>query len=321
MNSIDSCKYAFVFSGAGMSNLEDIFEIIQNSTLESIIKHYSYLAKSETGIDVWNMIARKRYRPSENELTDQIISYTLNCSIANYYKELGINPQMLCGYSMGVYSALKCGGAIDFNIGLNIVQNAFYFMENSLMGKTGAMASVIGLRRGELEEVIGNTSTTASVEIANESSEYNMVVTGLFNDVRAVMQASADYGALKVIEIKVALPYHHSYLMAEAADNFSNYLKKIKIDDLSILIVSSIDQDILRSSDDIRAELYKNIKMNMSWHKSVRKIASTGIDCFVETGGGNYLQKIGKSIDRAYKTYSIKDILGGCHELRLEQRV
>ncbi|HEX3028846.1 MAG TPA: hypothetical protein VHT34_06000, partial [Clostridia bacterium] len=123
-------------------------------------------------------------------------------------------------------------------------------------------------------------------------------------------------GALKVVDIKVSLPYHHSLLLSDAAEVFLNYLRHVRILDLQIPLISSIGQNTITSGSDARFELYKNIKRNMSWDKTIEAIAASGVTDFVEVGMGNPLQKIVKAINKNYKVYSEKDFTGDDYELQ-----
>ena len=51
---------------------------------------------------------------------------------------LPLAPIMVTGYSLGFYSALVAGGAIDFATGLAIVKEAAKLMEEEIGNKKGA---------------------------------------------------------------------------------------------------------------------------------------------------------------------------------------
>lgn len=315
MNCADFKKYAFIFPGAGMSDLRNIIKGDIGSTMKEILHDKAHISRNVTGIDVWKYISSEE-KVSIEELADQVVLHTVNCSIGEFLLKQGINPSIICGYSMGIYSALVCGKAISFENGLDMVQNAYFIMKKSLKDKCGAMAAIIGLNRNELESVIAKSNTTYPVEIANSNGKFNMIITGIYEDVHLVMQFAENEGAFKVIDIKVSLPYHHSYFFSDAAEGFLNYLRNVKILDLQIPLMSSIDQKIMTSSSDVRFELYKNIKSSMSWHETINMMAQNGINNFVEVGMGNSLQKIVRTINKGCRVYTEKDFLGGCYELQ-----
>ncbi|HEX3028925.1 MAG TPA: ACP S-malonyltransferase [Clostridia bacterium] len=290
MNCANPKKYAFIFPGAGMSALQNFLKSDTDSTLREKLYENAQISRYVTGIDVWNYISSPGSVQNE-ELTEQIALHTVNCSIGELLQKQGMEPSTICGYSMGIYSALVYGKAVDFESALDMIQNAYYLMKISFGEKTGAMAAVIGLNRKELEGVIASTHTTYPVEIANSNGKYNMIITGIFEDVSSVKKNAENDGALKVVDIKVSLPYHHSLLLSDAAEVFLNYLRHVRILDLQIPLISSIDQNTITGGSDVRFELYKNIKRNMSWYTTIEAIAASGVTDFVEVGKNNPLPR------------------------------
>jgi len=314
-------KYSFIFPGSGVNTLQSEINEKSDSWLKSKINEYSRRVRGVTGIDIYDETGFHATSEIDGGLLDQVIIYTQNCIIAEYYKELGIKPAMLCGYSMGIYSALVCGKAISFETGLDMIRSAYGFMDKSLKNGKGAMAAIIGFRKSELEKIIADAGNTMPVEIASENGEYNMVITGLKEDVSLIKKCAHDEGALKIVDIKVEFPYHNSYFLSEAAERLRDYLNNIEIDDTEIPLISCISQDIFNCAMDVRLEIYNNIKCNMSFYKSLVKMSKIVSNSFCVAGAGNSLQKIIKAIDQNYKTYGIENIAGGHYGLQQKQSI
>src|SRR4030067_2534817 len=58
---------------------------------------------------------------------------------------LPLAPMIVTGYSLGFYSALVAGGAIDFSTGLSIVKEAAKLMEEEIGSRRGGMIAIIGV--------------------------------------------------------------------------------------------------------------------------------------------------------------------------------
>jgi len=59
--------------------------------------------------------------------------------------ETGLSPMLLAGHSLGEYSALVAGGALDFSDGVKAVRARGQFMQEAVPVGEGAIGAVLGL--------------------------------------------------------------------------------------------------------------------------------------------------------------------------------
>src|SRR5579863_2722748 len=62
-----------------------------------------------------------------------------------YRAEIGIEPEIAAGHSLGEYSALVAAGAIEFADAVRSVRERGRLMQDAVPAGTGAMAALIGL--------------------------------------------------------------------------------------------------------------------------------------------------------------------------------
>lgn len=287
-------RYTFIFQGAGTEFRKHI-STMDESRLNTL-KRYCIRVKDVTGMHIWEYINDGLTTGEDEELFDQVSIYTINCSIYEMYRSMGYMPRFLLAYSMGIYSALYCGGALTFEEGLLFVIKAYGCMRHAMGSHKGAMASVIGLRKEEVEEIIAKLGAGAYMEVVNENNEYSTVVSGLKPFVEKFMERALQEGALKVIPVKTDIAYH-SMFIADAAQDFSAFVESCKVVNLKYPMVACTNQEVITGREDIKKELCRNVKSAISWRKTIEKSILLGADRFLEVGLGASLSRISKIIN------------------------
>lgn len=248
----------------------------------------------------------------DHELLTQYISYTLNCSLSEYFSNHKIIPQYCAGYSMGLYAALFHAGSISFEEGLVMIREAHRATGKITNGKQYGMGIVIGLGRSDLEEMILKNFT--SVEITNQNSIYSFVLSGNYTEIAGLLEMVRNEGALHTREIRVTVPYHSSYL-ANAAADFGKAITSIPIripsnypwdmrSSSSSGIISLIDQEILDTPGALRKEVTRNIHTPLNWLNTQLKLQELGVNLFVECGPDSGLIKNARFIEGKFRFLS-----------------
>jgi [acyl-carrier-protein] S-malonyltransferase len=241
----------------------------------------------------------------DQELNTQYISYIFSCAASAVLKKNKIMPEYLSGYSMGIYSALYCGGAISFTDGLNLIRQAFQLIKEKTEKLETGIASIIGLSLQDVQSMIANKK---GITIANTNGIYSYMISGLKPEINRAIDEAKKEGALHASLMNVSCPYHTS-LLNEAALQFGNYLQKqIAVNDSKYKLVSGIDQRIFNERDEIIRELVDNINTKINWMKTMEKMLELNISEFVECGAGISLYKIGKFIKGNFTIYPLTSI-------------
>jgi len=248
----------------------------------------------------------------DQELMTQYISYILNCALSEYFHHRKIIPQYCAGYSMGIYSALYHAGSISFEEGLVMIREAYRAIEKITKGNQYGMGIVIGLGRGDLEEMIRKNFT--SVEITNQNSIYSFVISGNYTEIAGLLEMVRNEGALHTRELKVTVPYHSSYI-AEAAADFGKAISGIPIrmpsaypwdlqSPTSSGIISLITQEILDTPGALRKEVTQNIHTPLNWFKTQLRLQELGVTVFLECGPDSGLIKNARFIEGKFEFLS-----------------
>lgn len=202
-------------------------------------------------------------------------------------------PDYLAGHSLGEYSALFAGGAIDFETGLRLVQK-----RGELMGKAkgGGMTAVIGLGADRVQEILNSTGVD-TIDVANFNSPKQIILSGPVDDLDAVAEAFTNGGARRYLPLKVSAAFHSRY-MEKARVAFAAFLKEIPFNNPEIPVIANFTARPYKY-EEIRNNLEQQITSSVRWQESIEYLIAQGECEFEEIGPGTVLTKLVQQIQEA----------------------
>ena len=259
-------------------------------------------AENVTGLDMTNLIFKENENLDKTEYT-QIALYTAEMAAFYAGVEEGLTFDCAIGLSLGEYSAMTACGAIDFEDCASLVRNRGIYMETAVPDGHGAMAAVIGLDSGKIEEVICHSGLD-NVGIANYNCPGQIVITGDKEAVENAAPALKEAGAKRVIPLNVSGPFHSIYLK-EAGEKLYQALSEVTLGELKIPYVTNVDASIVTDTTRTKELLKEQVYSSVLWEQSVRAMIADGVDVFVEIGPGKTLSGFMRKIDRNVKMFRI----------------
>jgi malonyl CoA-acyl carrier protein transacylase len=238
----------------------------------------------------------------DQELLTQYITYTFSCSISDMLQNKEFKPDFITGYSMGIYAAIYSAKSIDFIAGLEIIKMAYHEMQAFLGDKEFGMGIVIGLSVNDIQ--LHLKSSTTDVELINANAEFSHVISGEFNEIVKMLDIFKEEGALNTKLLKVSSPYHSKYVI-EAAKNIGKRIQEFTINTPVFPVISLIDQKTILNSEDVAAEISRNIDHSLDWYKTMQFLIAHKATTIFECGAGNGLYKNGKFVDGDFQIYPI----------------
>ncbi len=243
--------------------------------------------------------------PSELNRTEITQPAVLTVSIAVWevLKQEGINAQMAAGLSLGEYSALVAAGAIDLENAVRLVAKRAKIMQEAVPEGSGMMAAVLGLAEEVVEEACKKAGTVGAVGIANYNCSGQMVISG---EKVAVLEAGRLVQAAggRFMPLKVSVP-SHSPLMAEAAEEFRNEIRKVKWKEMSFPVISNVNAREL-DYEELEERLAEQLYRPVRWQQSIEYMSSR-VDYFIEAGPG-------KTLSGLVKKTSGKQLIGNVED-------
>ena len=242
-------------------------------------------------------------------LTENTQPVILACSVAVHavLRERGVEPSYVAGHSLGEYSALVAAGSIEFGDALRLVRKRGRYMQQAVPSGVGAMAALIGMPAGKLESICSEAARGEVVAPANLNSPAQAVIAGHAGAVERAMELAKQAGARKAVLLQVSAPFHCA-LMKPAQERLSADLDAIGFKDLAVPLVNNFAAREIRTGADAREGLKQQVPNPVRWEDSIRKLASRGVDRFVEVGPGKVLTGLLRNIDRSLDGSAVGDL-------------
>jgi [acyl-carrier-protein] S-malonyltransferase len=232
------------------------------------------------------------------KLTENTQPALLAVSIAAFtvLRELGVRPDYVAGHSLGEYSALVAAGSLKFTDALRLVRKRGRFMQAAVPPGQGAMAALLKLPAGQLDEILQKAAQGEIVSAANLNAPDQVVIAGHAGAVNRAMELAKGAGARRVVPLAVSAPFHCS-LMKPAQDRMATELEATAFDDLDWPLINNWQAREVRTGAEARQGLLHQIPNTVRWEESIRYLATQGVDRFLEVGPGGVLTGLLRSID------------------------
>jgi len=204
-------------------------------------------------------------------------------------------PAYIAGHSLGQYSAMVAAGVISLSDAVTLVRERGLQMQGSGMGRSGAMAAIIGLADDRIPELLALGTPHGSVTVANRNSPGQIVISGDRAAVEAAVAGVKDLGARRGIVLPVSVAAHSS-LMAGAAAGMTRVLAPIAFADPTVPLLANADAAPITSGEVARGELIVHLTRGVDWVAAVGRMSADGVTTFVEIGPGKVLTGLIKRI-------------------------
>ena len=234
-----------------------------------------------------------------------LISYSIFNVAKNEYN-LDLNKaKYFAGHSLGEYSALSCGGYLDFSETLKILRIRGEAMQNAVPKGQGGMVAVLGSTVEIIENILKENEKTFKAQIANDNSEGQIVLSGKTNDLEKLIQILKD-NSIKNIKLPVSAPFHCE-LMNNATKIMTEELNKINFLNGQTKLISNVTANEIKDLNELKNLLIKQIENRVRWRESVINMIKNSVNHFIEIGPGKILSGLVKRINRNVKIDTINN--------------
>jgi [acyl-carrier-protein] S-malonyltransferase len=218
----------------------------------------------------------------------------------------GLRPDFVAGHSLGEYSALVAAGALRLPDAVALVRRRGRYMQEAVPAGEGAMAAILGL---ELPGVLSICERAAEGEVvspANLNSPGQVVIAGNRGAVDRAVLLAKEAGAKRAIPLQVSAPFHCA-LMVPAEMRLSVDIDRWPFSDLEFPLITNVDAAPIRTADEARIALKRQVSRPVRWQESVQRLLDEGVRTFVEVGPGKVLIGLVRSMDRSATVLHAED--------------
>ena len=212
----------------------------------------------------------------------------------------GMRPDYVAGHSLGEYSALVAAGSLQFQDALRLVRKRGQFMQAAVPAGVGAMAALLKLPEGKLDNILAEAAQGEVVAAANYNSPDQVVIAGNAGAVQRVMDLAKAAGAKRAVALPVSAPFHCP-LMKPAQEKMRTELNAVDFSNLQVPLVNNWQAREVRTGAEAREGLYQQIPGSVLWTQTIRYLAGQGVDNFIEVGAGGVLTGLLRNIDSSLK--------------------
>ncbi|RJP18566.1 MAG: [acyl-carrier-protein] S-malonyltransferase [Candidatus Abyssobacteria bacterium SURF_5] len=221
--------------------------------------------------------------------------FALSVAVSKVLFSMGLRPDIVAGHSLGEYSALVAGGAIDFEDAVGLVYSRATCMQYACEQKTGTMCAILGLDDKMVEEVCRRIDG-GIVDVANFNSAEQVVISGEPEAVRLAGEEAKKRGAKRAVALSVSGAFH-SRLMRPAAERFEQSISSARISAPAAAFYPNVSAAVTVDAEQIRENLLRQICSPVRWQHSITNMLKEGADTFIEVGPGKVLSGLLKRVN------------------------
>ena len=301
---------SIIFPGQGSQSLGMLDNFYNNS-----IDAYKDTISNSLDIDLLDIISNG----PENELnktsiTQPAILLTSFIQFKELKKKFNINPDTLCGHSLGEYTSLVASKSLSLGDALSLVHKRGLLMERC---PEGSMCAVLNTDLEVISDICKRVEqeTNNIVSPANLNSPKQIVISGTNDGVELAIKYLKDSGHKKCIKLNVSVA-SHSKVMNNTIEEFKKELDKINFSMPNCDIIQNVNNRAPKNIDDLKENLLNQLIYPVQWSNTM-KIINNYNGIIIECGPNKVLSGIAKSnnINNVYSTSSetfiedIKDII------------
>jgi [acyl-carrier-protein] S-malonyltransferase len=288
-------RRVFVFPGQGSQSVTMLQELATHS--RTVVDTFAE-ASTVLGYDLWQLVQSGPVEKlNETEVTQPAM---LTAGIATWRlwrEQGGASPDVVCGHSLGEFSALVAANAVKFPDAVRLVQRRAQLMQQAVPVGQGGIAAVLGLEDDAVLAACNEAAQGDVVVPVNFNSPGQIVIAGSAAAVNRALEACKARGAKRAMLLPMSVPAH-SPLMRPAAEQFASVLAQCEFQAPQITYFSPVDSMAYADPTDLRDLLTRQLASPVRWTDLMRSLLAAGATQFVECGPGKVLTGLNRRIEK-----------------------
>ncbi|MDR2766118.1 MAG: ACP S-malonyltransferase [Holosporaceae bacterium] len=219
--------------------------------------------------------------------------------------DVGKIATFFAGHSLGEYSALCAAGVISIPEAAKVLRIRGRAMAEACPSG-GSMAAIVGLTSEDVENILPECCGDGQiVQLANDNSPLQVVVSGHREAVEKVMEKSLKSNAKMAKMLEVSGPFH-SILMEEAVAPVAEALEEMNFRNPVRPVIANVTARA--EIGNFRELLLKQLTERVRWRESMAFAAAHSISACVEIGAGRVLSGLAKKISSDWDVTTVNSL-------------
>lgn len=195
----------------------------------------------------------------------------------------GVQPDMVCGLSIGAFPAAVVAGVLNFADALRLVALRGDLMEQAYPQGYG-LTAIMGLQLGQVEALVEGSGTY----IANINAEQQIVIAGREEDMAEVARRALAKGAQKAKQLTVSVP-SHCELLREPALRLQQAFAGVELQRPRCTYLSGSTARVLWQPEQIAEDLALNMSRTVRWRDAMVAANERDVRLAIEMPPGSVL--------------------------------
>ena len=298
--------FSVIFPGQGSQSIGMGKEFFEKY---SLVKNLFKEADESLGISLSKIILEGPKEELDLTINTQPAIFLVSYSIFQVMKtEFNINlneAKYFAGHSLGEYSALSSANYLNFSDTIKLLRARGESMQNAVPKGEGGMLAVLGSKVEVIENILKENEKNFTVEIANDNSEGQIVLSGKNNDLTRLIQLLKIQN-IKNIKLPVSAPFHCK-LMKKSTEIMKKKIEEMNFQESKNKLISNVTAKEIINQEELKKLLIEQIESRVRWRESVINMISKGVDHFIEIGPGKVLSGLIKRINKNVKINTINN--------------
>jgi [acyl-carrier-protein] S-malonyltransferase len=294
-------KNAFLFPGQGSQKVGMGSDVLE--ARPEVFDRYLNAADEASGLPVRQLCLEGPIEELTKTEVAQPALFATSLAVLDLARESGLQADFVAGHSLGEYTAAVASGAIEPEVGMELVSKRGRLMADIQSERPGAMGAVIGLPSEQVEELCARASELGSVAPANFNTPTQIIVSGEEAPVLKVIELAEEAGADKALRLQVGAAFH-SELMEPVQQKLGEKMDGLEWSDPRVPLVGNATGELKTSGDEVHEALLAQIASPVLWVKCVETLVDNGCDAFLELGSGRTLSGLVRQINSDVETFA-----------------
>lgn len=296
-------KVAFVFPGQGSQYAGMLADLAEHSPSAKSVLAEANQHLLELGGQTFEQLAGKQASQLGQDIwATQASMLTADLLALAWLKDLGVEPDVVCGHSFGEFAAMTAAGCATPDQALHITHVRTEALNRSIRERGALLSLQADVTRVETLIALNQ----ANVSITHRNAPEQTVVGGSLDEVRRFEQlATREEINCRLLQVPCAF---HTPLMAASQPMLAAGLEKVRLQPARVPYLSSVSNHYLADPVGVRENLVNQLVSPVVYCDMIGRLVAEGCDLFVEVGPQTVLTRLNEQILASHTSAASNEI-------------